>query len=95
MDNWKDEAYHTLAHTFCRMRRSLQKVIEAIPEERKLVRTAHDIIRWTPWKLIEESNSTNLLYRFSSEEVQGLDRTKHWVQYRSKDYATNLSKGTV
>jgi len=60
------------------------------------VRTAHEIICWTSWKLIEESSSTNLLHRFSSGEGQGLDRIygqKHWVQDRSKVYAHNLSKG--
>jgi len=84
-----------LAHAFRRMLRSLQKVIEAIPEESKLGRTAHEIIRWTSWKLIEGSNSTNLLHRFNSEEVHGFDRIygqKDWAQDWSKEYASSLSK---
>ncbi|MCJ1250365.1 hypothetical protein MMC30_007591 [Trapelia coarctata] len=84
----------TLAQAFRRLLRCLQKVARAIPEER-LIWRAHDIIGWTSWKLIEGSNSANLLHKFNSGEVQEFDRIyaqKHWAQDCNKDYARSLTK---
>jgi len=84
----------TLAHAFRRLLRCSQLVAKAIPDER-LIWTAHDVIGWTSWKLIEGSNSTNLLHIFISGDVQEFDRIyeqKYWAQDSNKNYARSLTK---
>ena len=61
-----------LAHAFRRLLRCLQEVAQAIPGS-PLVKSAQDIISWTSSKLIDGSNSTNLLSKFRSGNVQELD----------------------